>query len=93
MSKSQKRLQRQLEQFAKREAQRAKAVRTFNLAMSMNRPLDAQQTTTLGVAYWGAFDALKRGAASDHDIDTLASAVNVSLISCAADPAVQGGEG
>ena len=86
MSKSQKRLQRQLEQFAKREALRAKAVRTFNLAMSMNRPLDAEQTTTLGVAYWAAFDAVKRGAATDHDIDTLASAVNVSLILCERTP-------
>lgn len=49
-------------------------------AISRAQKLDADHINTLSLAYWGALNDIKRGAGDERDVDTMASAVNVSLI-------------
>ena len=80
MSKRDKRLQAQLLQMAKRQAMAERGARTFAITIQGHQQIDGEQTTLLGLAYWGALDALRHGNGTDADVDTIASAVNVSLI-------------
>lgn len=80
MSKRDKHLLAQMQQLAKRQAMAARAARTFAITIQGHQHIDDEQKSALGLACWGALDALTKGSGTDHDVDTLASAINVSLI-------------
>lgn len=54
-------------------------------AIAMQRPLDAEQKTDLGVALRVSLEALRTGRATEQEFHTLAACINVSLVLCERD--------
>lgn len=80
MNRQMRRHEKRWQAAADQAARWQKNAHAFALVIQGNRTLDEADRVRLALSYWGALDALKRGQGSENDIDTLAGAVNVSLV-------------